>query len=316
MSSSSLYLVDGSIKLELRSAHSLLPDTRRALSLGCPVLDGFLRGGGILGRGITEICGEAGAGKTQMCLRLLASASLSCPLQESRAVYVCTEGSARTERLRDIARAHARGIGYGEDEVNSAMGRIFIVDRVDTLLGFFETIDTTVRGILEGGSVSLVVIDSIASLFRGEFCNRDDLSVRRDWFFSISAMLRQLSADHGVPFAITNQVSGAFEAGPDTVSVDGRELRPALGIQWSNCVNARLVLLNRDSRARSCGGVENTDESNSKTPADAARKGVSGLAPRLRSMIVSFSPEWPTGRRCRYAVTPEGLKGIDIIDGC
>ena len=39
------------------------------LTVGCQILDGFLRGG-ILRRGITEVTGESSSGKTQICLQL------------------------------------------------------------------------------------------------------------------------------------------------------------------------------------------------------------------------------------------------------
>lgn len=45
------------------------------LSLGCQILDGFLRGG-ILSEGITEITGESSSGKTQICLQLCLSVQL------------------------------------------------------------------------------------------------------------------------------------------------------------------------------------------------------------------------------------------------
>jgi DNA-repair protein XRCC3 len=46
------------------------------LSFGCGALDSAL-GGGVPMRGLTEIAGEAGAGKTQLCLQLALYAVLS-----------------------------------------------------------------------------------------------------------------------------------------------------------------------------------------------------------------------------------------------
>ena len=39
------------------------------LSLGCPALDALLSGG-VPRRGITELAGESGSGKTQLCLQM------------------------------------------------------------------------------------------------------------------------------------------------------------------------------------------------------------------------------------------------------
>ncbi|CAL9024794.1 unnamed protein product [Prunus brigantina] len=47
----------------------LLPLSTPKLSIGCPILDGYL-GGGIPCNSITELVGESGSGKTQLCLQL------------------------------------------------------------------------------------------------------------------------------------------------------------------------------------------------------------------------------------------------------
>lgn len=45
------------------------------LTLGCQILDSFLRGG-ILSQGITEVTGESSSGKTQICLQLCLTVQL------------------------------------------------------------------------------------------------------------------------------------------------------------------------------------------------------------------------------------------------
>jgi RecA/RadA recombinase len=46
-----------------------LEERWQRLSVGCIKLDGFLQGG-VATQGITEIAGESGSGKTQLCLQL------------------------------------------------------------------------------------------------------------------------------------------------------------------------------------------------------------------------------------------------------
>lgn len=48
----------------------------RRLTLGCRVLDSILNGG-IAARGITELAGQSGCGKTQLCLQLAITVQLS-----------------------------------------------------------------------------------------------------------------------------------------------------------------------------------------------------------------------------------------------
>lgn len=77
---------DVKIKLQIRSLDKLL----------C---------GGLRIRGITEICGEAGSGKTQICLHLCLVVQLpaSCGGLGSKAIYISTEGPIPLKRLEAMA---------------------------------------------------------------------------------------------------------------------------------------------------------------------------------------------------------------------
>ncbi|PNW82260.1 hypothetical protein CHLRE_06g278151v5 [Chlamydomonas reinhardtii] len=72
-------------------------------TLGCPILDGFLRGGFACGT-VTELTGEASAGKTQLVLQSLLTVQL--PEEEGglagKAVYFYTEGKPPVDRLKSI----------------------------------------------------------------------------------------------------------------------------------------------------------------------------------------------------------------------
>lgn len=80
----------------------------------------------------------------------------------------------------------------------------------------------------------------------------------------------------------------------------GRELVPALGLAWANCVNTRLFL-------------SRTQVSISSSQVHLSQDGDSGHAPcslPLRYMQVVFSPCLPQDT-CLYVVTQNGLQGID-----
>lgn len=86
-----------------RSSHSVV------LPSGCDSIDALLQGGFRSGI-VTEICGEASAGKTQLCLQLLLQCCLPRSLGglESTACYVCTEGVGSVKRLHDLAQVYAK----------------------------------------------------------------------------------------------------------------------------------------------------------------------------------------------------------------
>lgn len=84
----------------------------RWLRSGCDSIDALLRGGfrsGIL----TEICGEASAGKTQLCLQLLLQSTLPVQLGGlgGTACYICTEGIGSIKRLHELAGVYSRKHG-------------------------------------------------------------------------------------------------------------------------------------------------------------------------------------------------------------
>lgn len=74
------------------------------ITFGCSALDAITRNG-IATRGITEICGEAGSGKSQLCIQLALTVQLA---EESGglgkgAVFICTEDAFPSKRLLQMA---------------------------------------------------------------------------------------------------------------------------------------------------------------------------------------------------------------------
>lgn len=94
------------------------------ISFGCKSLD-KITNGGVLTRGITEIFGESGAGKTQLLLQL----SLSVQLPESvgginkGVALICTEDAFPSKRLVQISEGFYRK--YPKEDINY-LSNIFI----------------------------------------------------------------------------------------------------------------------------------------------------------------------------------------------
>ncbi|KAH7372653.1 hypothetical protein KP509_17G014900 [Ceratopteris richardii] len=106
--------------------------------------------------------------------------------------------------------------------------------------------------------VRLIVIDSIAALFRSDFNNSlKDLTMRTEWFFKISSKLKTYAHDYDIAVLVTNQVvddvgseslitqnsvHGMLSGNFGSLISSGRKVMPALGIGWSHCINTRLFL--------------------------------------------------------------------------
>ena len=72
--------------IEMWKGSSSSSSVERRISLGSEHLDAVLNGG-VRTRGITEITGRAGSGKTQICLQLCAQVGVLCFITHTQCVY-------------------------------------------------------------------------------------------------------------------------------------------------------------------------------------------------------------------------------------
>lgn len=92
----------------------------------------------------------------------------------------------------------------------------------------------------------------------------------------------------------------------------GREVVPALGLAWANCINTRLFL----SRCLAPDGAGPALFYGPPSPAAAAAAaaaeggGGGALAPALRKLQVVFAPHLARGRECFYVVEATGVRGL------
>jgi len=221
--------------------------------------------------GIFEICGEAGSGKTQLCLQLALQAMLPPAMGGlgGQACYLSSgEGRFPLRRFQQLAALSAsRGVDHGVTETE-LMQRL-LLHRCDHVDSQFEAVEQQLPSLLAAHDVKVVIIDSIAGAFRGDdkFDRRPSshdqsgekpakrhkpAAARTQDLFLLAAKMRRLSLEHHVPFVVVNQVTADFGNNPH-VSADAFSAlpnvrsRPALGLGWSCCVNQRLMLLLPDN---------------------------------------------------------------------
>lgn len=234
---------------------------------------------------VVELAGESGAGKTQLALQLAIDVQRAVPGAE--AAYVCTEGpfpSTRFEELAAVAAASAstsvddtgafgsdgrrergirqqqprrKGTSFGERlHVRNATA----TGRRDIRALFSETERLCMA---RGGAVRLVVVDSIAALFRGEYA-RSEAVERAAVLADVARTLHRIAA-HGACVLVLNQVTDVLDS--DVPGDAGREEQtlpawtardavepgagmpwhvrrtaPALSLGWAAAVNTRLML--------------------------------------------------------------------------
>ncbi|CAL5186825.1 unnamed protein product [Lathyrus oleraceus] len=222
-------------------------------TVGCPVLDRCLNGG-LPTNSITELVAESGTGKTQICLQLVLSAQLppSHGGLSASSLYIFTESPFPVRRLKQLSRSL---LSSHPDLLRSdPLSRVFLrgiysAEKFVNLLPDIEIFLTYWKSRLL--PVRVIVVDSIAALFRSEFDNsRVDLRRRSSLFFKISGGLKSLAERFGLVVVVTNQVVDLMSEGENGVRIgnlsemysSGRRVCPALGLSWANCVNSRMFL--------------------------------------------------------------------------
>ncbi|XP_039111739.1 DNA repair protein XRCC3 isoform X2 [Hyaena hyaena] len=209
----SLHVRGGSIvtALHLHQQKKRFPAQHQRLSLGCPVLDGLLRGGLPLD-GVTELAGHSSAGKTQLALQLCLAVQLP-PRHgglEAGAVYVCTEDVFPNSRLQQLIaqQRHLRADVPGEVIAKVRFGSQIFIEHVADVDALLECVRKKVPVLLSRGMARLVVIDSVAAPFRCEFDGPASVPRARR-LQELGATLRRLSSTFQSPVLCINQVGPA-----------------------------------------------------------------------------------------------------------
>lgn len=187
----------------------------RRISTGVKSLDELL-GGGIETKAITELVGEFGSGKTQLCHQL--SVMVQLPEDKgglnAKALYVDTENTFRPERIMQMAKY--RGLDPQEALRNILYSRAYNSDHQAMI------IDES-RKIIEKENIGIIIIDSLVAHFRSEYPGRENLAERQQKLNHHIAQLLRIADIYNIAVVVTNQVI----AQPDVFF--GNPLKPAGG---------------------------------------------------------------------------------------
>jgi len=257
------------------ASSELLRRVATPLSLGCPLLDHALRGG--LRRGaLTEVVGESGCGKTQMCL----SVALEAAGRGHSVVYLCTEGAfpqARLDQMVEGGRKH--------------LLEKILIQQVRDIDHLVAVLGSQLKAVL--GEVVLLIVDSLASVIRydGEV-NRDKME-RANTIHKLGQSLLSLALTHNLAVLVVNQVTAKFnQAGFHW----GRAVVASLGQTWATYPHTRIWLT---KTSLVVGQTQNTKQQ--------------GLTKdtRLRKMQVDFSCRLPNSSTF-FIVDQKGLRGMRV----
>ena len=289
-------------------------NAQHRVTLGDAQLDAVL-GGGILTHVLTEFSGVSGAGKTQLALQLAIHAQR--PVAQgglgAATAYVCTEAAFPARRLAQMAAAAAARAYDGMPHINddassSAYADNVYVEHADTIEQLQHVVGERVPYLMRHANVRVVVIDSIAALFRVEYAH-DQGRARAAAIVRMAQHLKALASTFGAAVVCLNQVTANITSDTTTTTTTtsstilgstyngsgggggggggggSSSVRPALGLAWSSCVNMRLVIARRESqRVHLNGGIEGV----------------------VRDLQITLAPHLPLGE-CQFVVDGDGV---------
>lgn len=289
--------------------------TYTRLSTGDPELDVFL-GGGFRPGEVVEVAGESATGKTQLALQAALHVQLPEELGglDARALYICTEDVFPSARLGQLVEAYGEKYPFTAE---AGMGDNLFIEDARDFTQLWTLLTTTVPALLMAHPLRLIVVDSIAGIFRNEYdWNSETIARARD-FFKITQQLRWLASTHSVVVLTLNQVSDVIvdddddlermlmaqlkgritKAGGTQDAIPGNprarvyptfpmssfhHVCPALGLAWTACISTRIVL------TRHPGGSDDVH----------------------RKLIVEFSPSLPRSE-IGFGIGPAGLAATE-----
>jgi DNA repair protein RadB len=203
------------------------------ISTGSKYLDLWLEGGYDMDT-ITTIYGPPGTGKTNLCIL----AAVNQAVSGNKVIYIDTEGSFSSDRLRQIA---------GSTDI---MRNILLL-RATTFWEQREVFNRLLQEIRK--PVSLIIVDSISMLYRLElgFANQKSkekaLSINRALGRQLR-ILTEISRKKNIPVLVTNQVYSDFTR--DTAETQAVKKIHMVGGDilkyWSKC----LIELQKEDRKR------------------------------------------------------------------
>lgn len=218
----------GVIDKSFVTATSLYSKRRERVSTGSKSFDDLL-GGGLETKAVTEVYGEFGTGKTQLChtLCVMVQQDVQSGGLAGKAIYIDTESTFRPERIVSIAKAR-------DFDSQKALENVIVAKAYNS--AHQELIIEEAGSFIEDNNVKLVIVDSAVAHYRAEFLGRATLSERQQRLNKFMHILVRIAEAYEVAVLVTNQI----QASPDAYF--GDTARPTGGNVVAHTSTYRIYL--------------------------------------------------------------------------
>ncbi|XP_041977319.1 DNA repair protein RAD51 homolog 4 [Aricia agestis] len=138
------------------------------LCSGIPKLDLILSGGFLIGQ-ISEICGLAGSGKTQICMQI----AINCAkMPEKTVLYIDTKGDFSATHIQKGL--HLNGLSY--KEMAEVMLKIKIINiwTLQDLVDFMKNLNTNEAAV---NNLAVIIVDSLPALMFQHFGDNNKIGL-------------------------------------------------------------------------------------------------------------------------------------------
>lgn len=171
------------------------------ISTGTNCLD-TLFDGGIETQALTEVYGEFGCGKTQLChtMCVMVQKTREEGGIEGRVLYIDTENTFRPERIVTIAKSHGM-------DPQTALDNIIVARAYNS--AHQTLILEEASSIIKKDNIKLIIVDSAVGLFRAEYLGRGTLAARQQKLNHFVHLLSRIAETYNCAALATNQVMSA-----------------------------------------------------------------------------------------------------------
>ncbi|KAG0227665.1 DNA repair protein rad51c, partial [Actinomortierella wolfii] len=171
------------------------------------------QGGGIRPGEVTEFCGFAGVGKSQLGMQLSINVQLPPSLGgvSGSSIYIDTEGGFVAKRVQEMAMSsvsllHEYGFtDWTTDTILEGVRYCRVLNPVE-LLAMIRMLRSIVK---EDSKVRLIIVDSIAFLFRSNISN---VRMRTKLIGLMAKQLKEIAQEFNLAVVVMNHMSTKFES--------------------------------------------------------------------------------------------------------